>query len=208
MKAATCQDYLSQKIHIYSNSELWWHSKVTVWPINGAFVSNELMGNFMSDKITHSPAVKSEVNLLHFLQPPNKADPEYVSWINARQKNFNKYTVQGDFATQQNYRSSNLQTEMFTGGLNEELGHIHTAIANFLCMLEFIYVPQALPIKRPEIVQYLHKILQLTNKPSFHEWYRQSIRDNPWIPHILVTMTQCHPRVCEVGKESESSGQL
>ena len=105
--------------------------------------------------------------------------------------NHSEYMVNANnFTATTTYKSSILQTDMFTGGLQQDISHAHTAIANFLCMLYVIYdIDQRKPKKFPLLVQQLHTILNMSYTHEFMQWYHLSFPSQPWIPHVFLTFT-------------------
>lgn len=101
-----------------------------------------------------------------------------------------EFYVQGDAATSgSQYTSHALQTEIFTGGQQNALSDYQIDLSNFLCNLHYIYDIDE-DNKLPLILTYCMKLLNLSDKTDFTEWYDSSKRFQLWIPHQLLCMTQ------------------
>ena len=125
----------------HESSALWWHKMVTRWPINGAFVSNMINGNFkLSILIENILTLKNEINILHLLPPPVQANSEYNSWLVARHKNEKEYAVKGIFLTHNPCRSSTIQDDIFRGGIQKDISHVQNELTKFISMLNVIYI--------------------------------------------------------------------
>ena len=174
----------------YERSDLWWQTKVTPWPINGAFVSNMIIGNFKLTTLGENMmSLKTEINLLHFLPPPSESDPDYSAWLLARHRNEKEFTVLGIQFPTNSYKTTSIQSDLFIGGQQQELAHVQTAMSNFVCMLNVIYLTDDdNRDDRPLIIKQLLEILYLSNRLSFRTWYNRSKARYPWIPHMLLIM--------------------
>ena len=61
-KLTECNNHLSFILEDIQTSQLWWHGMVRRWPMNGAFVSNLLSGNFKSTMLTENTlSLKNEL---------------------------------------------------------------------------------------------------------------------------------------------------
>ena len=82
-----------------------------------------------------------------------------------------------------------MQSEIFTGGMYQELYHLQTALANFICMLNVIYLTDDdHPEDRPLIIQHLLELFGLSNYLSFRKWYNINKKRYPWITHMFLVM--------------------
>ena len=190
-KAELYDEHIRYNISIFQNSEIWWHKMIRIWPSNGAFITALLSGRYKQTAFDKErQTLKSQINLLHFLPPPDAQNAAYSAWMNERTTNMSQYYVQGDAATSgRQYTSKALQTEIFTGGQQNKLSDFHTALANFLCNLYYIYDMDE-SSRPPLIVKYCMNLLSLSNKTAFTDWYKEVIDYMPWIPHQLLCLTQ------------------
>ena len=79
---------------------------------------------------------------------------------------------------------------MYLNKKDHSLGEVQSAIANFVCMLTFIYETDiSKPHRVPLIIKHCLDVLNLTNSKNFNNWFRSQYPLKRWIPHTLLSLT-------------------